>query len=196
MKTKTIKTTVLAAVIAALLLFTTGCLDILAFKSRTRVIKAGKGDHARHFKTGTYRFSEEDTKPAHFQWDKKNREYTITIDGSKPQRFTFKHLRKKFYLLQAYHKEEDYYEYALIKITKNTFGFLNIKDKYKEKLPGLWAKYGLTQDEEELLDGSRADLSAFFKFLVKSKYLTLGERLIRQTLHPANNSPGSDRKKK
>jgi hypothetical protein len=78
-------------------------------------------------------------------------------------------------LLQS--KEEKHFDYVVIKVHKGTVDFLNIKENHEEKLSKLLKKYGLEKDAEENVTGNRDGLAAFFKALVKKKYLTSGEQM-------------------
>jgi hypothetical protein len=166
----------LFAGILAILLTTTGCLNVLAYKSKIEIIGEGKGTRAAGFKEGTYidPTNQDDPKPMIFTWDEKQKEYEIRVDDSKPNRFRLMRLKKKYYLLQAYNENEDNYEYAVIKISGDTFDFLNIKEDYEEKLENLLKKYHLTVNEDDEITGTKKGMKSFFKKLVKAKYLESG----------------------
>ena len=85
------------------------------------------------------------------------------------------HLRKNNYLLQA--RDEDHYEYTIIKIDGDIVDFLNIKEDYEKKVEKLMKKYSLATNEEDIVIGTRKDLISFFKKLVKAKYLESGEQI-------------------
>lgn len=177
---KQLKTFFLFVGMLALLLSTTGCLNVLSYKSKIEVIGVGKGTRAAGFHEGAYidPTNKEDPKPMVFKWDKSRNEYEIRVGDSKPDRFRLMHLRKNHYLFQAYSEKEDYkedyYEYAIIKISGDTLDFLNIKEDYEEKVEKLLKKYHLTVNEDDEITGTKKTLKSFFKKLVKAKYLESG----------------------
>jgi hypothetical protein len=175
MKIKKFKTLFLFGTVLALLLFLTGCVNILSFQSKIEIIPEGEGIRAAEFKMGTYIDFSKDPKPMEIKWDEKRKEYAISFENSKSNHFRLMHLRRKNYLLQA--RDEDHYEYAIIKIDGDTVDFLNIKEDYEKKVDRLMKKYGLTTNEEDIVMGTRKGLISFFKRLVKSKYLESGERI-------------------
>ena len=175
MKIKKVKTLFLFWAVLALLLLTAGCLNILSYQSKVEIIAKGKGIRAAKFKMGTYTDFSKEPKPVEIKWDGKLNEYEIYFENSKKNNFRLMHLRKNNYLLQA--RDEDHYEYTIIKIDGDIVDFLNIKEDYEKKVEKLMKKYSLATNEEDRVMGTRKDLISFFKKLVKAKYLESGEQI-------------------
>ncbi len=175
MKIKKVKTLFLLWAVLALLLSTAGCLNILSFQSKVEIIAEGEGIRAAEFKMGIYTDFSKEPKPVEIKWGGKLNEYEIYFENSKKNNFRLMHLREKNYLLQA--RNEDHYEYAIIKIDGDIVDFLNIKDDYEKKVEKLMKKYNLATDEEDRVMGTRKNLISFFKKLAKAKYLESGEQI-------------------
>jgi len=175
MKIKKFKTLFLFWTVLALLLLISGCLNIFSIQSKVEIIAEGRGIRAAEFKIGTYIDFSKEPKPMKIKWDEKRKEYEIYFENSKTNHFRLMHLRRATYLLQA--RDEDHYEYTIIKIDGDIVDFLNIKEDYERKLDRLMKKYGLTTNEEDIVMGTRKGLISFFKRLAKSKYLESGERI-------------------
>ena len=175
MKIKKFKTLFLSWAVLALLFLITGCLNILSLQSKVEIIGEGEGIRAAGFKMGTYTDFSKKPKPIKIKWDGKRKEYAIYFEHSKANHFRLMHLRRKNYLLQA--RNEDHYEYAIIKIDGDIVDFLTIKEDYEKKVEMLKKKYGLATNEEDMVMGTRKGLISFFKRLVKSKYLESGEQI-------------------
>jgi len=175
MKEKKRKNIWLCLVTLLLILFSTGCLDIFSIRSNIEAIPEGKGIYAPGLKTGTYTDFSEKPGKTRIIWDKQSREYGIHPNDSDVSRFRLMKLRRKYYLLQS--KEEDHFNFAVIKVHKGTVDFLNIKEDHEEKLKKMLKKHRLELDEKDNISGTREGLVLFFKDLVTKKYLESGEKI-------------------
>jgi hypothetical protein len=177
MNMKPFKTVLLLPVIATLLLFTTGCIDIMAYKSKTEIIADGKGIRAPEFKLGTYTDFSEKPQNIRFHWNDRTKEYEIEKKGSRGASFRLIRLKGSNYLLQG--KEENYFQYSIITFEGDLLHFFNFKEEKEKKVEALIKKHDLTVNPEDRddLTGSRKELIAFFKSLLKKGYLEYGEKL-------------------
>jgi hypothetical protein len=175
MKMKKLRNTGLGLAALFLILSTAGCVDIFGIRSNIEVIPQGKGIRAPGFKTGTYKDFSDKPQETRIRWDEQAKEYEMQMKDSDASRFRLLKLRRKYYLLQS--KEEKHFDYVVIKVHKGTVDFLNLKENHEEKMNKLLKKYGLEKDAEENVTGNRDGLTAFFKALVKKKYLTSGEQM-------------------
>ena len=175
MKEKKRKNIWLWLVTLLLILFSTGCLNIFSIRSNIEVIPGGKGIYAPGFKTGIYTDFSEKPGKTRITWDKQSKEYEIQTNDSEVSRFRLMKLRRKYYLLQS--KEEEHFNFAVIKVHKGTVDFLNIREDHEEQLKKLLKKHGLEVDEEDNVSGTGDGLVSFFKDLVKKKYLESGEKM-------------------
>jgi len=158
-----------------LILFTTGCLNIFSIRSNIEVVPEGKGIYAPGLKTGTYTDFSDKPGKTRIIWNKQSKEYEIQTKDPEVSRFRLMTLRRKYYLLQS--KEEEHFNFTVIKVHKGTVDFLNIKEDHEEKLKELLKKHGLEVDEEDNVSGTGDGLALFFKDLVKKKYLESGEKM-------------------
>jgi hypothetical protein len=158
-----------------LILSTGGCVDIFGIRSNIEVIPEGKGIRAPGFKSGTYKDFSDKPQETRIRWDEKAKEYEMQMKDSDASRFRLLKLRRKYYLLQD--KEEDHFDYTVIKVYKGIVDFLNIKEDREEKVKNLMKKHGLAVDEEHCVTGTANGLVSFFKDLVRKKYLRSGEKM-------------------
>ncbi|NIM12063.1 MAG: hypothetical protein GTO45_08085 [Candidatus Aminicenantes bacterium] len=158
-----------------LILSTVGCVDIFGIRSNIEVIPEGKGIQAPGFKSGTYKDFSDKPQETRIRWDEQAKEYEIQMKDSDASRFRLLKLRRQYYLLQS--KEEDHFNYVVINIHGDIVDFLNLKEDNEEKVKKLMKKYGLEKDAEDNVIGTRDGLTAFFKTMVKKKYLTSGEQM-------------------
>lgn len=175
MKEKKRKNIRLCLVTLLLILFTTGCLNIFSIRSNIEVIPEGKGVYAPGFKTGTYTDFSDKPEKTRIIWHKQSKEYEIQTKDPEASGFRLMKLRRKYYLVQS--KEEEHFNFAVIKVHKGTVDFLNIKEDHDEKLKELLKKHVLEVDEEDNVRGTGDGLVSFFKDLVKKKYLESGEKI-------------------
>jgi len=177
MKTKmrNLKSAGLWLTVALLLLSTVGCVDIFSIRGNIEAIPEGKGIRAPGFKTGTYTDFSEKPQETRISWNEQAKEYDIQLKDSDASGFRLMKLQRKYYLLQA--KEDDHFDYAVIKVHKDIVDFLNIKEDREETVKQLMNKHGLAVDEEEHVSGTRDGLVSFFKDLVREKYLRSGEQM-------------------
>jgi hypothetical protein len=175
MKEKNRKNFRLCLVTLLLILFSTGCLNIFGIRSNIEVIPGGKGIYAPGFKTGIYTDFSDKPGKARIIWNKQSKEYEIQTKDPEVSRFRLMKLRRKYYLLQS--KEEEHFNFTVIKVHKGIVDFLNIKEDHEEKLKKLLKKHGLEVDGEDNVSGTGNSLVSFFKDLVKKKYLESGEKM-------------------
>ena len=177
MKIKIFKTLFLFIAVLSLILFTTGCLDIMSYRSKIEIIPKGKGIQAVEFKMGIYTDFSEKPEKIHIGWNDKLKEYEIHIGDSKGSYFRLKHLSGHNYLLQV--KEENLYDFSIITIEGDIVVFLNIKEDFDDKVSALMKTHGLEMIENDELTGTRKGLISFFTDLLTLNYLEPGERLKR-----------------
>ncbi len=175
---KQLKTALVCLTISALLLFMAGCLDIMAYKSKTEIITKGKSIRAPEFKTGTYTDFGDEPKQMQLAWNRQSKEYEIRMqDAGRVSGFRLKHLSGSSYLLQG--KEDAHFQYSIITIAGDIVHFLDIKEDYDEQVSALLKKHGLKVNPEDSDDvsGTRKTLIAFFTGLLKKDYLKYGEKI-------------------
>lgn len=172
---KNLRNTGLCLAALFLILSTAGCVDIFGIRSNIEVIPQGKGIRVPGFKSGTYKDFSDKPQETVIRWDGQAKEYEMQMKGPDTSRFRLLKLRRKYYLLQ--YKEEDHFSYVVINVHGDIVDFLNLKENHEEKLNKLLKKHGLEKDAEDNVTGTRDGLTAFFKTLVKKKYLTSGEQM-------------------
>ncbi len=172
---KKLRNTGLCLAALVLILSTGGCVDIFGISSNIEIIPGGKGVRAPDFKNGTYKDFSDKPQETRVRWDEQAKEYEMQMNGPDASRVRLLKLRRHYYLLQS--KEENRFDYVVIKVNGDIVDFLNLKENHEEKLSKLLKKYGLEKDAEENVTGTRNGLVSFFKALVKKKYLTSGEKI-------------------
>lgn len=172
---KKLRNTGLCLAALFLILSTAGCVDIFGIRSNIEVIPEGKGIQAPGFKSGTYKDFSDKPQETRIRWDEQAKEYEIQMKDSNTSRFRLLKLRRQYYLLQSI--EEDHFNYVVINVHGDIVDFLNLKENHEEKLSKLLKKHGLEKDAEDNVTGTRDGLIAFFKTMVKKKYLTSGEKM-------------------